>query len=197
MPRLVIDVSAEPLARVLRHSMETGPLLNRIGSYVASQFQARFKQQPWPERRVPNVGAIVRYLSRGQVRPDLPERYFQSRPVLQDTGRLRQSITHRLDSSKSVAIGTNVAYGRRQLLGLPESMAGGGPGGDPSVRAGARYLLARTSDPTHASALEWILAQDLITITPLARDFLKVDKPLLARLTKIIEQWIEDRAKEG
>ncbi len=196
MPRFSVVVSAAPLARALGRGLDTRPLLNEIGAYVSSQFKKRFQTQPWAERRVPNVAGIVRYLSRGQQSPEIPTRYFQSRPALVDSGRLRDSITHRIDSANSVAVGTNVSYARRQARGEPETMLAGGPHGDPAVREGLRRWLARQSDPQFAGMLDWLLQKDTITIAPLPRDFLAVDPPLLASLTGLIERWIEQRVKE-
>jgi len=98
--------------------------LSRIGALVTSRSQKAFDLQarfgrPWPDRWTPNVPGILSDLDRGV---SVKERRFKPRPVLMDTGRLRQSIQWRIESADTVAIGTNLPYAKKHQFGLADSI---------------------------------------------------------------------------
>jgi len=87
--------------------------LKQIGALVVSESQRAFKLQKhganqWRERNSPNRFGILSDFAAGKRKP--PNRRFETRPALMDTGRLSKSIAFKLIGSKLVEIGTNLPY---------------------------------------------------------------------------------------
>lgn len=88
--------------------------LKQIGTLMVAESQDAFRNQKlgdkaWKERGTPNVFGIIRDFADGRREP--PARRFERRPVLMDTGRLRQSIAWRVMASGDVVeVGTNLPY---------------------------------------------------------------------------------------
>jgi len=87
--------------------------LKQIGVMMVSESQTAFREQrlgdvAWQPRGKVNVMGIIADFAAGKKAP--PARRFQTRPALQDTGRLAGSIAHRLVSSHVVEVGTNLPY---------------------------------------------------------------------------------------
>ena len=192
MPGIIVEIDTSDLERSLERTVSSRSLMDRIGVTVASRFQQRFTgNPPWEDRAIPNVGGIVRYLQKGQVTPEIPNRFFQSRPALVDTGRLRASITHEVVDDHTVAVGTNAEYARKQQLGLPSTLPGAGKHGDANVRRGLASWLKR--HPEDKESLAWLFGRDEITITPRARDFLLVTPEIEAEVRDVIDDWIDEQ----
>lgn len=86
--------------------------LRVIGMLMVAESQTAFKQQKlgkkkWSARATPNVYGIISDFAQGRAKP--PGRRFESRPVLQDTGRLASSISYRV-TSNAVEVGTTLDY---------------------------------------------------------------------------------------
>ncbi len=107
-----------------RKTNDLGPLLNTTGEFLVKQsvksFQDQKKQggKKWQQRggsgKVKNIAGLLEDF---RVASKPKSRRFEARPAVIDTGRLRMSIAKRIDSNKSVVIGTTVPYAEKQLLG--------------------------------------------------------------------------------
>ena len=194
-----LQIDAPRFQRDFLASLDWRKLLIRIGTHGVSLVQRRFKTQsiggaPIPPRGskdadYANIPAIIKYLARGQGAPDIPQRYFQRRPALIDTGRLLQSISYNVDGEREVVIGTNVEYAAKQFLGLPETMRAGGKGGDPNVRRGlAKYL---KKHPEKRGALGWLFSRAQITARPKPRNVLEYTEDWARELGAIINDFVE------
>jgi len=73
----------------------------------------------WAPRMVPNVVGILNFLNIESRVGVLPNRFFDNRPALQDTGELRNSITVSPVENDSITVGTSKEYARKQQYGLP------------------------------------------------------------------------------
>lgn len=82
------------LQALLARGLDLSPLMDEIGSYLQTSTDARFENETGPdgERWLPSMRALA-----------------EGGQTLSDTGRLRQSLTHRAGRD-SVEIGTNVIY---------------------------------------------------------------------------------------
>lgn len=94
--------------------------LKKIGALMTAESQEAFSEQEfdekqWPGRRVPNVFGILADFAAGKKSP--PQRRFESRPALRDTGRLAASISWSIVASDTVEVGTNLAYAGVQHAG--------------------------------------------------------------------------------
>ena len=88
-------------------------VLKQVGALIVSHTQRNFRDQsfdgePWEPRAPVNVYGILADFAAGKSRP--PARRFQRSPVLEDTGRLAQSVTYEVTSTKTIRVGTNVPY---------------------------------------------------------------------------------------
>lgn len=109
------EVQKGAKVEAIEHAIvDVGPALKRIGALMVSESQSAFRDQKfgstaWKPRRVPNVFGILQDFADGRREP--PARRFEARPVLMDTGRLRQSIAWRLMASGDVVeVGSNLPY---------------------------------------------------------------------------------------
>lgn len=87
--------------------------LKQIGAMMVAESQQAFKQQSfgetrWEPRAPVNVYGIIADFAEGKKKP--PERRFQDRPALRDTGRLSASIAWQIVASDTVEVGTNLDY---------------------------------------------------------------------------------------
>lgn len=104
-----------------RAMVDRSSALKQIGALMVAESQTAFRDQKlgdtaWKERRAPNVFGLLRDFADGKREP--PARRFERRPVLMDTGRLRQSIAWRIMASGDVVeVGTNLPYAAAQHRG--------------------------------------------------------------------------------
>jgi|GEM_PF-2999417 phage gpG-like protein len=87
--------------------------LKQIGALMVSESQQAFKAQKfgkdsWEARAPINVYGIIADFAEGRKKP--PDRRFQPRPALRDTGRLAASIAFQIVSDDTVEVGTNLEY---------------------------------------------------------------------------------------
>ena len=87
--------------------------LKQIGAMMVSESQRAFKAQKfgkdaWQGRAPVNVYGIIADFAEGKKKP--PDRRFQTRPALRDTGRLAASIAFQVIGSDTVEVGTNLEY---------------------------------------------------------------------------------------
>lgn len=114
------------IAQWRRARAQPRALLDAVGQVAVSYFMLAFERQglgdkSWPERypsqqppRV-NVAGVLADLNAGRT---VPERRRDPRPVLMDTGRLRNSFAHRVLDDSTVEAGTTVEYATAHHLGL-------------------------------------------------------------------------------
>jgi len=87
--------------------------LKQIGALMVAESQRAFKLQAfgkarWAPRAVPNTyGIIADFALKGRASP--PNRRFEPRPALRDTGRLSKSIAFSV-AGNTVTVGTNLDY---------------------------------------------------------------------------------------
>lgn len=104
--RIEVDVQGDARVAAVfdeldRRGRQRGPLLDAVGRKLAESTRMRFEDQRGPDGRAwtPSVRARE-----------------QAGQTLVDTGRLRDSITHRV-AGDGVEIGTNVVYAATHQLG--------------------------------------------------------------------------------
>lgn len=100
------------LRRIAASLRDPSPALKQIGAMMVAESQEAFRAQSfggvaWPGRAVPNVYGILADFDAGRKKP--PERRFEARPALRDTGRLAASIAFRVIGDV-VEVGTNLEY---------------------------------------------------------------------------------------
>lgn len=96
---------------VLERFRNVSSLAQAVGLYLVGKTQSSFRTQgrggiSWAPRGVPNRIGVLLDLQAGRVPP---ARRFEARPAAIDTGRLRSSITYRVQGN-TVTVGANVAY---------------------------------------------------------------------------------------
>lgn len=116
------DISFTLDAAVLQSSLEDlRPALIEISVHLLSKSQEAFQKQGygrrpenrWRPRSVPNVAGIIGDLNRNM---NPPQRRWEDRPALVDTGRLRQSINWAITDTEAI-VGTNVQYAEIHQVG--------------------------------------------------------------------------------
>jgi phage gpG-like protein len=100
------------IARWERNLENPSAALKAIGALMVAESQGAFKAQRfggdvWRARGPVNVFGIIADFHAGKRAP--AQRRFQTRPALQDTGRLRMSIAFQV-SGDTVAVGSNLPY---------------------------------------------------------------------------------------
>lgn len=129
--------------------------LRQVGALMVAESQRAFRDQklgdaPWEPRAPVNVFGIVADFHAGKKSP--PQRRFESRPALRDTGRLAQSVAFKLVGQDVVEVGSNLPYaGTLHKGGEVESK----PITDQVRQALGRWLKGAGSK--HRARLGWIL----------------------------------------
>jgi len=124
MTRVTFEKGAK-LARIEGKLDNPTAALKQIGALMVAESQRAFKVQEfdgekWQPRAPVNIFGIIADFHEGRRKP--PQRRFERRPALRDTGRLSSSISFRLVGSRAVEIGTNLPYaGVHQRGGEVES----------------------------------------------------------------------------
>lgn len=161
------------LVRIERVLERPVPLLKRIGVLLASRAQRRFGEQmspdgkEWPERMVPNIPGILDDLQRGSsVKP----RRFESRPVLMDYGRLRQSIHWELRSEQEVEVGTNIPYAKDHQFGALRTILI-----TPQMQSGLTSWFQTAVGRPWKPYLMWLLNVDSIEFRLPKREFIGIN----------------------
>jgi len=201
MPQVTLNTEA--LEHAFQQGLEIRPLLHRIGTFVVSEFMQRIQQQRIGDKPMEargssdqdyaNIAGIIRYLQRGQGSPNIPSRYFERRPALVDTGRLRNSITYNIKGGTKIEVGPTVKYAKKQILGESETFPGAGKGGDRTVREGLKRYLKRNKDKR--KALGWLFSRDEVEIKPKARNFIEPTDDLQRDIQGIIETFLQERVE--
>ena len=93
--------------------------LKQIGALIVSESEKAFLEQQhgedkWKPRAPINIFGIISDFAKGG-KP--PGRRFETRPVLKDTGRLSGSIASKIESSKTVVVGSNLSYAAKMHYG--------------------------------------------------------------------------------
>lgn len=169
MAKRLIQLEIRGVRLLLDRLEDLTPVLNGAGAYLVSRAQRSFREQrrgskSWPERMTPNVPGIVSDLNRGATPP---QRRFESRPALTDTGRLRGSITWSTRGGKEAIVGTTLPYARKQQFGLPSRHQLTKPGQD-------RLADLLKSRPELRPSLGWLFHTPSFDVKPQARPFLMV-----------------------
>jgi len=119
------------MVQILGRIRDKTGLLNAAGALLVRTSQQSFVDQRlgdkvWPHRyqyRDPepfvNVAGVVADFRMGRTRP--PNRRFERRPALSDTGRLRQSVSYRVFGGDSVEAGSAVPYAAKHQHGGKET----------------------------------------------------------------------------
>ena len=162
--------------------------LKQIGALMVAESQRAFKAQTfdgkaWPPRSDVNVFGIIADFHAGKRAP--PQRRFQTRPALRDTGRLAASITFNVIGNRAVEVGTNLPYAEvHQTGGEVESM--------PITERVQKSLWAWLKDkgPELKSRLGWLLNKKFrgtkLTMEVPARPFVGITKQLRKDVKQII-----------
>ena len=103
----------DKMRRIGRNLVNPKAALKQIGAMMVAESQRAFKVQKrgkhkWAARAPINVYGIIADFHQGKRTP--PNRRFESRPVLRDTGRLAASISFQLRGRMVVEAGTNLGY---------------------------------------------------------------------------------------
>lgn len=118
MPRVTFE-KGDKLARIEGRLDKPGATLKQIGVLLVSVSQRSFKDQrlgakEWKPRSPVNVFGIIADFAAGRRKP--PQRRFEQRPALRDTGALAKSIAFQV-SGDVVEVGTNIEYARVHQFG--------------------------------------------------------------------------------
>ncbi len=112
MTRVTFEKGAK-VARIEDNLDNPTRALKQIGALMVAESQAAFRDQSfggkrWKARASVNIFGVISDFHQGRRAP--PQRRFQDRPALRDTGRLAASISFRLIGSKAVEVGSNLPY---------------------------------------------------------------------------------------
>ena len=112
MARAAFEAGAK-VERIEAALLKPQAALKQIGAMMVAESQQAFKDQsfggkPWAARAPVNVYGIIADFAEGKKKP--PERRFQDRPALRDTGRLSASIAFQIVAADTVEVGTNLDY---------------------------------------------------------------------------------------
>ena len=103
-----ISGAVRSLGRMELNLRDPRRALKRVGQYIKGLSQQSFRNQADPETHRPWKSLSPATIAR---------RRGKSTQILVDTGRLRKSIHSLITGKTSVAVGTNVMYGRYHQFG--------------------------------------------------------------------------------
>lgn len=144
------------IRRIERKLENPEKALRMVGAMMVAESQQAFKDQrfgkaTWEPRGPINILGIIADFHAGK-RP--PQRRFEPRPALRDTGRLAQSITFRIVGGDSVEVGSNLPYASvHQYGGETESKPI-----NETVRKGLESWF-KGAGSKYRKALGWLLAK--------------------------------------
>lgn len=193
LSRLNRGVGNEPPGDAPPAASTDDPLRNaltQIGATLTARAQARFREQAfggvaWVARKVPNIAGVITDLEAGK---EPPSRRWDPRPALQDTGRLKGSITWRLIGDNAVEIGSNLSYaadaqyGAHRVFPLTQR-----------VRDGLRRLAEQGRDPTGQLAALADGEDETYEIDTPARVFVGIDAQDEKDIRRVIERWFSGK----
>ena len=112
MPGRVTFIKGAKVGRIEKNLDDPQAALKQIGVLMVAESQRAFKAQQfgkkkWDQRAPVNVFGIIADFTAGKTKP--PDRRFDQRPALRDTGRLSSSIAYQV-TGKIVEVGTNLEY---------------------------------------------------------------------------------------
>lgn len=112
MARVTFKKGAK-VARIEKKLDNPARALKQIGIMMVAESQRAFRVQRfgetrWRPRASVNVMGIIADFKQGRKAP--PQRRFENRPALRDTGRLSASISFRRIGQNAVEVGTNLDY---------------------------------------------------------------------------------------
>mgnify|MGYP003634348228 CR=1 FL=1 len=151
--RVTFDKGAK-IARMEKGLDDPTPVLKQIGVLMVAESQRAFKEQKhggksWDERAPVNIFGIIADFAAGKRKP--PNRRFETRPALRDTGALAKSIAFEV-RGKVVEVGTNLDYAAvHQFGGKVESK---------TLTSDVRRLLwgwLKRQDSQMQSRIGWVL----------------------------------------
>ncbi len=137
----------------------------------------------WSPRFAPNFAGIVNRLNRG-LSPRASD--FEPKPALHDTGRLKNSLAHRVRGNVA-EVGTNVPYATRMQEGGPSEITLTPQGQE---RLG-KWLRKNRSNRYYQENLGWLFGKPSFTVDVQARPFLVVTEEDVAEYAEIVAQHIE------
>ena len=192
LPKLVVAVREGAALAKLRKVTERDPeamrpLLNQLGILLVAQAQKAFRVQQlgnerWPARQSPNVAGIVSDLNAGK---SPPGRRFTDRPALIDTGRLRGSLTYRVDG-RQVVVGSALPY-----AALHQS---GGKSDVELTPYGKRNLVKLLKrKPDLRQRLGWLFRRPRFTVQVRKRPFLGLTSETKREAEKVIGRFLRER----
>jgi phage virion morphogenesis protein len=128
------------IARLGERARNLAPAMREIGSGVVDDARLRFRDSkdpygaPWQRLKASTLAARRKGSGPGQAKP------------LLDTGRLRNSVTYRVDGPDAVVVGTNVAYAAIHQFGGVIQRA------PMSVKVRLRQIVVKRKDGTSYKA---------------------------------------------
>lgn len=119
MPRVTFKKGGK-ITRIEKNLKSLRTALTQVGVIMVAESQKAFRDQSfggkkWPARAVPNVYGIIADFAAGKKKP--PDRRFEKRPALMDTGALARSIAFRLSGANAVIVGTQLKYASAHQYG--------------------------------------------------------------------------------
>ena len=110
------------IRRIERELENPAAALKAIGTIMVAASQDAFRAQAfggqaWEPRAPINVYGIIADFAQGRKNP--PQRRFERRPALQDTGRLARSIAFQVVGTRAVDVGTRLEYAGVHQFGGP------------------------------------------------------------------------------
>ncbi|WOI46979.1 phage virion morphogenesis protein [Acidovorax sp. BLS4] len=158
----------------------TGPLAPRLGEYLQSSTQARFKTQTAPDG-TPWAPLKPRYARR--------KKYHQDK-VLTLRGYLRSGIHYQVVDDNTVAVGTNAKYGAIHQFG--------GEIDQPERAATVRYRSVAGkvlfAGKKHKTATERAVTIPAHKVKMPARPYLGISAADDAEIREIIREWVVERS---
>lgn len=182
------------------------PALHAVGLLLVGRAQRTFAEQraggqEWPERGVPNRIGILMDLKAGK---NPPERRWDARPAGVDTGRLKGSISYRVEANK-VVVGSRVAYASDVQLGGPRTIEVSGELrralaawlrklSNASSRARkANYPAKEARSQAARAAFGPLFHRGVLTVDVPPRPFLEIDDEGRNQIRSVVEAYLAGR----